>query len=288
MSTNAKMSKTAIARVLAAMIVAGGVLAAASEAAAEQRGRRGQATIQTERGTYQARGEVRRERGARVRDRSVTGPNGRETSVHDERRWNREEGTYNHDRERTFANGDTRSVDVDAQRTGEGEWTAQRQVTGRNGETRMQTGTFTGERTENGRIVTGDIQTQNHGQVDYQREVTRENGTRSVTSSATFEDGTQISRSSSGACDGAGHCESQGAITNRQGETTSWSQSRTRDGADVSRARDVTFSDGTTRSVDAVRDGNGDGTGSVERTVTGRNGETRTQTGTYEVERRRR
>jgi hypothetical protein len=287
MSINARQSKPAVSAALAAILVASGVLAAANEAAAEQRGRRGQATIHTERGTFQARGEVRRERGVRTRERSVTGPNGGETSVRDERRWDREEGAYSRDRVRTFPNGDTRSVEVDAQQTGAGAWSAQREVTGRNGQTRTQSGEFTGARTEDGRVVTGDIQTQNHGQVDYQREVTRENGTRSVNASATFEDGAQITRSSTGSCDGAGNCVSEGAVANRQGETTRWTQSRARDGADVTRAREVTFSDGATRSVDVARDGYGDGTGSVERTVTGRNGETRSQSGTYAVRRRR-
>ncbi|MBI1185772.1 MAG: hypothetical protein GC206_00265 [Alphaproteobacteria bacterium] len=280
------MART-VSGALAAMIVATGVIAAAGEASAEQRGRRGEATIQTERGTYQARSEVRRERGARTRERSVIGPNGGETSVRDARRWNAQEGTYNRDRQRTFANGDTRSVDVDAQRTAPGEWTAQRQVTGRNGETRMQTGDFAGARTENGRVVTGDIQTQNHGQVDYQREVTRENGARTVTSSATFEDGTQVSRTAAGACDGAGNCVRDSAVTNRQGGTTTWTESRTRTENGATYSRDATFADGSTRSVDAERVGNGDGTGSVERTVTGRNGETRRQSGTYSVRRRR-
>ena len=279
---NTITNKRTLAMAAAALALVGGLMATPD---AEARGRRGQATVQTQHGAVTGTGSVSRQRGSRTRDATVTGPNGRETSVHDQRTVNREEGTYSHDRQRTYANGDTRAVETDAQRTGEGQWSAERTVTGRNGETRTQTGDFTATRTENGRAVTGDIQTQNHGQIDYQRDVTHQDGARSVNSSATFEDGTSISRASTAACESAGNCASSGAITNRQGETTTWTQERTREGTDAALSRDVTFADGTTRAVDTARDGNGDGTGTVTRSATRRNGQTTQQTGTYEVTR---
>lgn len=266
-------------KLLAAALAA--LLSLAIVDAADARGRRGSATIHTPRGDAVATGEVSRGRGSRTRDSAVTGPGGRTRAVEDQRTWG--DGQRTHDRTTTYRDGSSRTVDADATRTAPGEWSATRTVTGRDGETRTQTGDFTATRTENGRTVTGDIATQNHGQIDYSRDVTRENGARSVNTTATFEDGTSLTRASSGACTAPGNCASSGALTNRQGETTTWTQSRTRDGNDATRARDVTFSDGATRTVDVARDGNGDGTGAITRTVTGRNGETRTQTGDYAV-----
>jgi hypothetical protein len=259
-------------------------LVATSAPDADARERRARATVNTERGAATGETHVRRERGQRTRDTTWTGENGRQRQARDERQWNREEGTYSRDRDVTYSDGSTRAVDVDAQRTAPGEYSATREVTGRNGETRRQTGDFTAARTENGRVIQGDISTTHAGDIDYNREVTRGDGARSVNSSATFEDGTSINRASTGAC-ADGSCSSSGAITNRQGETTTWDQTRTRTETGAVRERDVTYADGSTRSVDAERAGNDDGTGTVTRTVTGRNGETRTQTGDYEVDR---
>lgn len=264
-------------------LVAAGAFAAAVDDA-DARVRRGQATVETPRGVFQGQGSVQRQRGERVREGVITGPNGGQTSVTDQRTWNRQEGVASHDRERVFPNGDTRTVEADAWRTAPGEWSAQRTVTGVDGEVRAQSGDFSTARTESGRITTGDIQTSNHGQIDYSREVAREDGVRTVNSSATFEDGTSIARSSVGSCDGQGACERSTDFTNRAGETTQIEESRVRDGATVTYDRDATFADGTTRSVDRERVGNGDGTGVVTRTVTGRDGDTRTQTGAYAVE----
>jgi len=250
---------------------------------ADARERRTRVTGQGERGAVTGESVVNRGAGYRHRSATVTGENGRQRSVEDNRAWSREDGAYSRDHNVTRANGATRNVATDAQRTGEGQYEAQRTVTGANGETRTQSGTFAVERTETGRSVTGDIQTTNAGQVDYNRDVARGDGTRAVNSSATFEDGTSISRNSSASC-ANGACASTGAITNRQGETTIWSQSRTKTENGANASRDVTYSDGSTRSVDRSREGNGDGTGEVTRTVTGRDGETRTQTGTYQVE----
>lgn len=114
---------------------------------ADARVRRGHATVQTDRGEYDVNSRVERRRGFRGRDAVITGPNGRQSSVHDQRTWNRREGVRTHDRERVFANGDTRTVSSDAQRTEPGVWAYERDVTGRNGETRSQTGTVTIDRT---------------------------------------------------------------------------------------------------------------------------------------------
>jgi hypothetical protein len=228
---------------------------AASFDDAEARVRRAQGTVTTNRGTYSGNAEVRRSRGARERSATVTGPNGGSRHVEDNRTWG--DGVRTHDRTTTFNDGSQRTVESELLHTGEGTYSGSRQVTGRNGDTRVQTGDFTVNRTDNGRVITGDINTTNAGQIDYTREVTRGDGVRSVDATATFEDGTSISRSSD--------------------------RVRTDNGAAYS--NDVTFRDGSTRSVDTVRTGNGDGTGVIERTVTGRNGDTRTQTGEYEITR---
>lgn len=227
----------------------------ASVSDAEARVRRTQGSVTTNRGTYSGNAEVRRSRGARDRTATITGPNGGSRHVEDSRRWSN--GVYSRDHITTFSDGSQRRIESELRRTGDGTYSGTREVTGRDGETRVQTGDFSVERTENGRVVTGDINTSNAGQIDYTREVTRRDGVRSVDATATFEDGSSISRSSD--------------------------RTRTENGATYS--NDVTFRDGSTRSVDTVRTGNGDGTGVIERTVTGRNGETRTQTGAYEVTR---
>ncbi|MES1201316.1 MAG: hypothetical protein ABUS57_07680 [Pseudomonadota bacterium] len=109
--------------------------------ASEARGRHVSGSFQTQRGAvYQGQANVERGRGFRHRDATITGPRGRQTSVTDDRTWG--QGEYSRDHERTFANGDTRSVETNAERTAPGEWDAQRTVTGRNGNTRTQTGTF--------------------------------------------------------------------------------------------------------------------------------------------------
>ncbi|MBN8608555.1 MAG: hypothetical protein J0L81_16690 [Caulobacterales bacterium] len=252
----------------------------AAFADADARTRRAQGAAATQRGAA----ETTRERGQRARDTNITGPNGRTRATHDDRAWSRESGTYTHDRTTRYANGDQRSVDTDVLRTGEGAYSASREVTGRNGETRVQTGDFTRTQTENGHSVSGDINTTHAGQIDYQRDVTREDGVRSVNSSATFEDGASINRASSASC-ANGSCASSGVVTARNGDQTSWNQTRTRteNGAIVS--RDTTFADGTIRSMDRERVGNGDGTGVITRSITDRDGDTRTQTGEYEITR---
>lgn len=251
---------------------------------ADARTRRAQGSVATQRGTISGASETVRERGSRSRESSSTGANGRTRSTQDDRSWNREAGTYTHDRTTTYANGTQRSVDTDVLRTGEGTYSASREITGRNGETRIQTGDFTRTQTENGHSVTGDINTSHAGQIDYQRDVTRQDGVRNVNSSATFQDGTSINRASTASC-ANNSCSASGTITDRQGRQTAWTETRTRTENGATLSRDVTYADGTTRSVDQERVGNGDGTGLVSRTITGRDGETRTQTGEYQVTR---
>jgi hypothetical protein len=251
---------------------------------ADARERRGQGAYAGQRGAATAQARTQRQNGTRARDVTITGENGRQRTIHDERSRDRQAGVATHDRTTTFNDGSTRTVEAERLRTGQGQYSASREVTGRNGETRVQTGDFNVTRTENGRTVTGDINTTNAGQIDYTRNVSRDEGTRSVNSSAVFEDGTSIARQSQGSC-ANGSCASNGSVTGRNGQTTTWEQSRTRTENGAVLERDVTFADGSTRSVDAERTGNGDGTGTVTRSVTGRDGETRTQTGTYDVTR---
>ena len=221
-------------------------------------------------------------RGARSRTVQWTGAHGNHRTTETSRTWNRRQGVATRDRTTTFNDGSQRTVDVDRQRTAPGAYSVSREVTGRNGDTRTQTGDFTVSRDADGRSVIGDISTSNHGQIDYARDVSRQNGVRSVNSSATFEDNSSITRSSSGSCAGA-TCSSAGVITGRNGQETTWDASRTR--TDNGATRDVSFADGSTRSVDRERDGNGDGSGTITRTVTGRDGQTRTQTGDYVITR---
>lgn len=254
-------------------------------AEADARTRRAQGQVQGPRGSAGVERTTTREKGQRSRTTTVTGEKGRSTTVTDTQTRNREEGTYSRDRDRTFANGDTRSVDVDAQRTGEGTFTANRTVTGRNGETRTQTGDFAVTKTDDGRSVSGAIQTQNHGSVDYQRDVSRADGARTVSSSATFEDGTSLNRSSAMTRDAAtGAITTVGSATNRQGQTITSTAVRTPTDTGGTYSRDTTFADGTTRNVDRTRTNNGDGTATIDGTVTTRDGETRTQTVTVTKE----
>lgn len=218
----------------------------------------------------------------RTRNVTITGQNGAQRTIQDQR--TRTQGARTHDRTTTYRDGSSRSVNSQAERTGDNTFSANRTVTGRNGQTRSQSGDFSVNRTDSGRTIQGEIATSNHGQVDYSREVSRNDGVRSVSSQATFEDGTSISRASQGGC-ADGVCGASGTVTGRGGGVTAWEQTRTRTETGATFARDTTFPDGTTRSVEAERVGNGDGTGAINRTVTGRNGQTRTQTGTYEVER---
>ena len=122
----------------AAAIVAG--LALAGEAQARERHVSG--TWTTHRGTYTGQVDVVRTRGFRSRNAQITGPNGGQRTVSDQRTWSRRDGTYAHDRDVTFADGTSRTVSADAQRVAPGAWDYSRTVTGRNGATRTQDGTI--------------------------------------------------------------------------------------------------------------------------------------------------
>jgi hypothetical protein len=240
---------TSIAK--SALFAAAAVLALSGAFSAEARDRSSRAEIQTKRGTAVAERSVSRENGSATREKSFTG-----------------------------ANGKTRGVEANRTRTGPGAWEAERTVTGPNGKTRTQTGDFTAVKTDTGRTVTGVIETQNKGAVAYNRDVVRTDDGRAVAATGTFQDGTSWSRTAAVDCDKGVGCASNGTFTNRAGETKTWSQSRTKteDGFDWS--RDVTFADGTTRSVDVDATKTGQGQAAFDRTVTGRDGQTRTQTGT--------
>lgn len=250
---------------------------------ADARTRRVQGQIATQRGEVSVERQTTRERGLRNRESQVTGPNGRTRTVEDERRWSRENSAYSRDRTVTGAGGAERTVVVDAMRTGEGQYSVSREVTGRNGETRMQSGDFTRARTENGVSVSGGIATTHQGQVQYQRDVTRGNGQRSAVTSTTYEDGASRTRATDRVCADQS-CTTSSALATRQGRTRTSEHTRTRTEDGATLERDTTYNDGSTRSVDRERVGNGDGAGAVTRTVTDRAGRTRTQTGTYEVE----
>ena len=129
---------SAKAAACAAIIVA----ATAFAGAADARERRVSGTWTNHRGTYTGSADVARTRGFRSRDAVIAGPNGGQRTVSDRRAWDRRAGTYSHDRRVTFADGASRTVDADAQRTAPGQWDYSRTVTGRNGQTQTQTGTY--------------------------------------------------------------------------------------------------------------------------------------------------
>lgn len=249
---------------------------------ADARGRRVSGQVQTQRGAATVQRDTVREKGVRSRTATATGPEGRTASRSETRTRDRQAGTASREVDRTYADGSTRSVDASVQRTGDGAYSGTRTVTGRDGETRTQTGDFTRTTTGNGATVTGTIQTQNQGVVDYQRDLSHADGTRTVSSSSTFEDGTSRTRASSTSRDATtGVVSSNASVTNRQGQTTSSTAVRTPTDNGSTYVRDTTFADGSTRSVDRTTERDGEGTATVNRTVTGRDGETRTQTGTF-------
>jgi hypothetical protein len=122
----------------AAVIVAGLSFAGAAEA----RERHVSGSWTTHRGTYTGSADVVRTRGFRSRDAQIVGPNGGQRTISDQRTWNRRDGTYSRDRDVTFMDGTSRTVDADASRVAPGTWDYSRTVTGRNGETRTQDGTI--------------------------------------------------------------------------------------------------------------------------------------------------
>lgn len=262
------------------LFIAAAVVAAAFAPIADAgaRERRSAGSVTTQRGTYQGEAVRTRQPGQFSRDATVTGPNGGQQSVSQRRQRDPAAGTASADRTRTFSDGTTRNVNNQVQQTGEGADSAQRTVTGRNGETRTQTGEFTTTATENGRSTTGQIQTQSGQSVDYARDVSRSENGRAVSSSATFADGTSVSRESQTACAQGAGCTTSATLTDRQGRQTSSTQNVQRTDTGAVLARDTSFPDGTSRSVDTVTTRNGDGSASATRTVTGRDGQTRTQT----------
>lgn len=114
----------------------------ASAGAADARVRHVSGTWQTPRGVFTGDSTVTRGRGFRDRNAVFTGPNGRQRTVQDNRTWDAQAGTYDRDHTVTYADGKTRTVDVDVQRTAPGQYAFERDVTGRNGQTRTQTGTY--------------------------------------------------------------------------------------------------------------------------------------------------
>ena len=166
------MWKRAITVSMAAAVLAAGVASAADGPG--KRNRTIDATVQTERGEVKGTRTTVRDRGFRSRTQSVTGPNGGTRTSEAVQTRSRGDGVRvrTDDRSRTFANGDvasrsatkswdsntgvggktvnrtfrdgsTRSVDTGVVKTGDGAFDASRTVTGRDGETREQTGSFT-------------------------------------------------------------------------------------------------------------------------------------------------
>jgi hypothetical protein len=189
------------------------------------------------------------EAGARERTAKIVGARGGQATV--SRSMNRGERSVS--RDVALPSGATRSVDRNAVRTGDGQWSVDREVTGRNGETRTQTGAATVARTENGRTVSGALVGAN-GQSTFNRTVSTEDGVRSVEGNAMSSNG--------------------GVRTvDRMIDSNSGVMNAT---------RMLTGPSGATRTADVAATREGDAI-SMERTVTGPGGNTRTSSGELSV-----
>jgi hypothetical protein len=133
------MRSSVRAAACAVVIIAGLSFAGAAEA----RERHVSGSWTTHRGVYPGSADVVRTRGFRSRDAQITGPNGGQRTVSDQRTWSRRDGTYSHDRDVNFTDGTSRTVDADANRVSPGTWDYSRTVTGRNGNTRTWEGVIT-------------------------------------------------------------------------------------------------------------------------------------------------
>lgn len=292
----------------AVLFAAAAALAFASVAEAAPRKRKVDARVDTPRGQIVGQSHVERGRGYRTREAVVTGPNGGSGSVSAAQNWGRnDQGAFYHsERARSFPNGSssshvvdkqvdrdagtlttakdhvfrdgtTRSVDSVVTKTGEGAYSLDRTVVGRNGETREQTGAFAVDKTESGRNVSGVVTTAK-GDFAYDSAVSRGEEGWSRERSVTGPDGKVWTQSQSWTPDGEGPGGTYtGVRTNPDGTTAG--KTVTRDFSDGTRTRSVdqTFRDGTSRSVDGVVTKTGDGTFVCDRVVVGRNGATREQ-----------
>jgi hypothetical protein len=179
---------------------------------------------------------------------SITGKNGKTATSETSRVIDREAGIAERSKIVTGPEGNTRSVDVTATKTGEGQYDLNREVTGFNGDTRTQTGSGSITKTDTGYSSSGSL-TSEKGTTTFDRSATREDGVRTVSGTAT----------------GPG-----GAVRTLDRE-------RDYNAGTYDSTRTLTSADGKTRSVEteAVRDGN-----AVEgsKTVTGPQGNTRTTT----------
>lgn len=225
-------------------------------AAAQARGGGGRhvaGQIQTARGTSTVNRDVVRGQGRRSSNTQVTSPNGRTRSAQTEQSVDRENGTFNRSRVLTGANGQTRSVEGQAQRGEDGAYTFNRTATNPNGETRSQSGQAQVTRLENGRTVSGTYSTPN-GDGSFNRSNTVTDGVRTIAADRTGPNGAT---------------SSSNTVIDREAGT-------------VNRSTSQTGPNGATRATElsTVRTEAGyDAT----RTVTGVNGETRTQTGSFTV-----
>lgn len=192
--------------------------------------------------------DMERGDGQRSTRTSIIGENGRTLSKDKNLSVDREAGLAERSKTVTGPDGKTRSVDVTATKTDEGQYDLNREVTGFNGDTRTQTGSGTFEKTDQGYTASGSL-TGEKGQTTFDRSAVREDGVRTVSGTAT----------------GPG-----GAVRTVDREHNF------KDGS-YDATRTLTGPDGKTRTVDteAARDGNAvAGT----KTVTGPQGNSRTTT----------
>ena len=138
--------------------------------------------------------------------------------------------------------------------------------------------------TEDGRSLAGTLQTQNHGAVDYARDVSHVDGVRNLNTMRTFDDATSQTRTTTTSRDattGVITTETRSPIDRARPPRARACARPIATGAAY--ARDTTFADGSTREVERTRTDTGAGAATIARTVTDRQGDVHAQTGTVVV-----
>lgn len=256
----------------------GGARAAQAQEAKRQRQIEGQAS--GPRGTVTGTRQTTREPGALNRSTTISGANGKSTTLDQSRQRDRAAGTASANRTRVFGDGTTRQVDKSAQRGEPGQVSGTRTVTGRDGQIRSQSGSVATTRTENGFTRNAIVETE-RGAASSSVDVARTDTGFTRSQTTTGPDGNVVTRNDEVARD-----PETGAVFRNRSTTfpdgTSALATTTRSVDPETGAATKTVS-GATRAGEPfsgqrviTRTENGV---AVTRTVTGPNGETRTQTG---------
>ncbi len=191
--------------------------------------------------------DVERGDGQRSARTSVTGQNGKSATLEKNGAIDREAGVAERSKTFTGPEGNTRTVDVTATKTGEGQYDLNREVTGFNGDTRSQTGSGTFTKTDNGYSASGAL-TGEKGTSTFNRSATREDGVRTVTGAATGPGGgvRTVDREHDYE---AGTYEATRALTGPEGKTRTVETNAVREGDAVNGSKTVTGPQGNTRTT---------------------------------------